>query len=284
MFFAPRTCWLCCYLVLHVVVVSAQSDTTKYHSNKRGDSTNKIGDFSTFYRINKHYILSYFTDFPKVAVSPLHYSGKDWRNFGIVTAGAGLLLLADRPVYDFMNSNRSKLQDDISTVVEPFGNKYPPLLIGSLYLAGVVSRNRKIEHASLMAAKSMVFSTIFYTATKQVIRRRRPKFTNDPYEFNEPFEGGREFTSFPSGHSNTVFTLATALAIEFRETKWVPPVVYTIAAVTAASRLYDRRHWSSDVWVGAAFGHFITKALYRIEEKKRTPKIYNKEQLVTSVF
>lgn len=129
-------------------------------------------------------------------------------------------------------------------------------------------------YGTLMTAKSLVFSTIFYTATKQVVRRRRPRFTEDPFDGNSPFEGGREYTSFPSGHSNTVFTVATALALEFRDTKWVPPLVYTIATLTAVSRLYENKHWSSDVYVGAAIGHFVTKALYKVEEKKARPKLY----------
>lgn len=226
------------------------------------------------YRINKTYLLSYFTDLPKVAVSPVHFTAKNWRNTALVAAGAGALLLADKKVFELMNANRSKISNDVAGVVEPFGNKYPPLIIGSMYLAGVLTKNRKMEHASLMTAKSLVFSTIFYTATKQVVRRRRPRFTEDPFDANSPFEGGREYTSFPSGHSNTVFTVATALALEFRDTKWVPPLVYTIATLTAVSRLYENKHWSSDVYVGAAIGHFVTKALYKVEEKKARPKLY----------
>lgn len=221
------------------------------------------------YRINKTYILSYFTDLPKVAVSPLRYSARDWRAVAFVTAGAGAFLLTDKSVNKLMRANQEQFYTEVAKVVEPFGNKYPPFIIGAMYLTGVVTKNRKIEHASLMTAKSLVFSTLFYVSTKQVIRRRRPLYTEDPYEFNEPFQGGREYTSFPSGHSNTIFTVATALAIEFKDTKWVPPVAYTLATLTALSRLYDNRHWSSDVWIGAAFGHFITRAIYKVEARKK---------------
>lgn len=223
------------------------------------------------YRINQAYVVSYFQDFPKVALSPLKFTAKNWRNVGLVTAGAGAFFLADKFIYKTMRSNQSQFITEVAGVVEPFGNRYPPLIVGALYLTGLATGNRKIEHASLFTAKSLVFSTLFYVTTKQVVRRRRPQFTDNPYHFNAPFEGGREYTSFPSGHTNTIFTVATALALEFRDTKWVPPLAYTIATLTAVSRLYENRHWSSDVWMGAALGHFITRALYKVEQMKRQP-------------
>ena len=129
-----------------------------------------------------------------------------------------------------------------------------------------------MEHVSLVTAKSLVFSTIFYAGSKQLVRRRRPVYTDDPFEINSMFQGGREWTSFPSGHANTVFTVATAIALQYRDIKWVPYVAYGIAGLTGLSRIYDNRHWASDVIIGAALGHFITKTVYRIEENKAKKK------------
>ena len=220
------------------------------------------------YRINKTYLKSYLTDLPKVASAPARYTKKDWRNVIIFTAGAGVLFAVDGPIQDIMLANQQPFWNSVAKVMEPFGNRFPPLLIGGMYLTGVITKNRKIEHASLMTAKSLVFSVGFYTATKALVRRQRPRYTDNPYVFKAPFQGGKEYTSFPSGHANTIFSVATALAIEFKETKWVPIVAYSIATLTGLTRLYENRHWASDVWVGAACGHFITKALYKVEEEK----------------
>lgn len=225
-----------------------------------------------YYRINKTFIKSFFTDFPKVAAAPFHYSRKDWQTVGLVAVGTGTLLLADREIKQVLQRNKVDFLDKTSSLVEPFGNKYAPLIIGAMYITGVATKDRKMEHASLMTAKSLVFSTVFYIGSKQLVRRRRPAFTDDPFEINSMFQGGREWTSFPSGHTNTVFTVATAIALEYRHKKWVPPVAYGIASVTGLSRVYDNRHWLSDVLVGAAIGHFVTKTLYRIEEEKNKKK------------
>jgi membrane-associated phospholipid phosphatase len=42
--------------------------------------------------------------------------------------------------------------------------------------------------------------------------------------------------------------------------------------MTGVTRLYQDRHWSSDVWVGASLGYFVTKSVFRhhrdLEHKK----------------
>jgi membrane-associated phospholipid phosphatase len=138
-----------------------------------------------------------------------------------------------------------------------------------MYLTSAITKNRKMEHASLQAAKSVIISTLFYTLTKATLPRKRPEFTNGPFIFGKPYKGGHEFTSFPSGHANTVFSIATALAIEYKHTKWVPILCYSIASLTGISRMYQNRHWASDVFIGSAMGHFITKAVYASETKKQ---------------
>jgi membrane-associated phospholipid phosphatase len=51
--------------------------------------------------------------------------------------------------------------------------------------------------------------------------------------------------------------MATVYAMEYRSTIWVPVLVYTLATGTAVSRLYDNKHWASDVVIGSALG-FVT--------------------------
>lgn len=229
-------------------------------------------DSAHLYRLNKTYILSYFQDIPKVAAAPVHYSKKEWLIVGSAAAATGLLLAVDQPINKAMIRNQQSAFTQVSRVVEPFGNLYSPIVIGAGYLGGLLLKDRKLEHTALFAAKSLAFSTSFYIVSKQLIRRQRPSFSENPFDFKAPFQGGRTFTSFPSGHTNTVFATATAFALEYKHKKWVPPVAYGIATITGISRLYDNRHWASDVLVGAAIGHFVTRTLYHIEQSKQKTK------------
>ncbi|MEO6070400.1 MAG: phosphatase PAP2 family protein [Chitinophagaceae bacterium] len=224
-----------------------------------------------YYRVNGTYLKSIWDDFKHVAASPAHWQGKDWAKFAVITGtGAVLMATADRPVKHMMERNQKPVFKNITDVFEPIGNRYGPLLITGMYLTGVITGNRRIEHASLSITRSLLISTAIYTATKSVIKRQRPVRTDNQYDFRLPFtKSTKTYTSFPSGHSNTVFSIATACALEFKETKWVPYVAYTIASLTAISRVYQNRHWTSDILIGASLGHFITKKVYALEEKKR---------------
>jgi membrane-associated phospholipid phosphatase len=224
-----------------------------------------------YYRINRRYFKSIWSDFKETAASPFHWQGKDWTKFAVITgAGALLATTADKPIKHMMARNHKEAFKSVTEIFEPLGNRYGPIFITGMYLVGVVSGNRRIEHASLSITRSLLISTAIYTVSKKLIPRQRPVRTDNPYDFRLPFNKKvKTYTSFPSGHSNTIFSIATACALEFKEAKWVPYVAYTIATLTAVSRVYQERHWSSDILIGASLGHFITKKVYSIEEKKR---------------
>jgi membrane-associated phospholipid phosphatase len=69
------------------------------------------------------------------------------------------------------------------------------------------------------------------------------------------------YRSFPSGHATSAFAAAAAVSSEtsrwWPETRWIiGPILYTGAALTGVSRMYNNRHWASDVLVGAGIGTF----------------------------
>lgn len=225
-----------------------------------------------YYRVNGTYLKTYWTDFKYVASSPFHWKGRQWAKFAAITGATGVVMLTlDEPFQEMMLRNQSETFESVSEVLYPLGNRVPPLLLTGMYLTSLALKNRRMEHASLSVAKSLAISTLFYTASKSIIRRQRPTRTDDPYDFVPPFTN-KGYTSFPSGHTNTAFSVATAISLEYNDKKWVPWVAYTLATLTSVSRMYDNRHWFSDVIIGASIGHFVTKAVYRQEYKRREAK------------
>ncbi|HOH46365.1 MAG TPA: phosphatase PAP2 family protein, partial [Candidatus Cloacimonadota bacterium] len=69
----------------------------------------------------------------------------------------------------------------------------------------------------------------------------------------------RKRDSFPSGHSMLVWSIAPIVADQYRETRWVPVLAYSLASLTSLSRVYDDKHWSSDVFAGALIGYLAGK-------------------------
>lgn len=222
---------------------------------------------ATYYRINSTYFKSYWTDLKYVVARPAHWQKRDWLKFTAVAAGIGGMLTLDKSIKQIALRNHSRFNDDVTGVIEPFGNFYGSYIFPALLVTGLVTKQKKIQHVALSGAKSLVISTLIYTAAKKMIRRQRPDHTESPFNYKAPFMG-KGYTSSPSGHSNTIFTVATALALEYKEKKWVAPILYTLASATAISRIYQNRHWTSDVIMGSLLGHFVTKAVWRNNHKK----------------
>ena len=222
-----------------------------------------------YYRINGKYLKTYWDDFKYVATAPLHWKGREWTKFAAITGATGIIMLTlDKPAQKMMLRNQNGMFKAASEVLYPLGNRFPPFMLAGLYATSIITHNRRLEHATLSVAKSLALATVFYTSSKAVIRRQRPTRTDDPYFFVSPFSK-KGYTSFPSGHTNTAFAVATAFALEYKDKKWVPWVSYTLATLTSISRMYDNRHWFSDVVIGASIGHFVTKMVYKQEYKRR---------------
>ncbi len=217
-------------------------------------------DSIVYPQLNVTYLKSYYYDTKSFIVSPARWKVRQWIGFGAV-AGAGLLAYTqDERIQKYFVSHQSATGDKLATYVfEPFGNgTYNTVLIAGLYLGGRVAKDKRLAGTSLTAAKSYVVSSVFTTALKQLTHRHRPYQDAVPDHAN--WEGpiaGIHYNSFSSGHSSAAFSLATVFAMEYSRTIWVPVLAYTLATGTAVSRLYDNKHWASDVVIGSAIG-FVT--------------------------
>jgi membrane-associated phospholipid phosphatase len=85
--------------------------------------------------------------------------------------------------------------------------------------------------------------------TKITIGRERPDKSNTK--------------SFPSGHTETAFVAAEFLYQEYKDKSiWIGIGGYSVATFVGIARVYNNRHWVSDVVAGAGIGILSTKAVY----------------------
>jgi len=75
------------------------------------------------------------------------------------------------------------------------------------------------------------------------------------YTVREPRPDGSAHNSFPSGHTATTFMGAELVRIEYGDdSPWYSVGAYTIAAAVGVLRVYNERHWFTDVFAGAGIG------------------------------
>ena len=74
---------------------------------------------------------------------------------------------------------------------------------------------------------------------------------------------GSTRNSFPSGHTATAFMGAEFLREEYWDVSpWIGISGYVVAAGTGFFRMYNNRHWLTDVLAGAGIGILSTRAAY----------------------
>lgn len=99
------------------------------------------------------------------------------------------------------------------------------------------------------------------------------------YSFRHPRPGSGTRNSFPSGHSATAFTGAELMRIEYGN--YIGLAGYAFAVTVGALRIYNDRHWVTDVLGGAAIGILSARIgywllpfeqkLFKTDKKKHAP-------------
>lgn len=210
--------------------------------------------------LNKNYLKSYWYNSIAFVTSPAKWQKKQWIELGIVTGAGVLAYTQDEKIQEYFVSHQSQAADNLSKYIfEPFGDGIgTSVLIGGLYLGGKLAKGNRLAGTSLTAAQAFLVSSVFAGVVKQLTHRHRPYQDDVPDHANwdGPFSD-IHYNSFPSGHSTVAFSVATVYALEYRSTIWIPALAYTLATGTAISRLYDNKHWASDVVIGSALG-FVT--------------------------
>lgn len=221
-------------------------------------------------RMNLDYFKGYATDAGKIVTSPLRWDPKDWIKFGLVLGGTGTLLLIDKEVNEFTQKNRKPVLSGLASVGNFIGD---PLVVfpavGAFYLYGELSDDSKIRRTALLALESLTISGVLTEGLKQLSGRPRPESGQSPLDWHGP-GADSECVSFSSGHTGSAFALATVIANEYQDVPYVAPTAYGLATLTALARIYSNKHWASDTLLGAAIGHFVSKAVldYHKEDKK----------------
>lgn len=202
-----------------------------------------------------------------MAKSPLHWRVKGWLTAAAVAGGTvGLIYGVDQRVRDDVQGDTGFQQfgDDVRWL----GNG-PGLaaLTGGFALTGwFLDRPKEFETARLLVEASLS-GVVFTTLGKYTLGRSRPRHDRGPRDF-DPFSGS---VSMPSGETTSAFIMAGVVTSQYPQW-YVQLTAYSLAAAVGAGRIALDAHWTSDLFVSAALGIAVSKAVVyfnRKREKKR---------------
>lgn len=130
-----------------------------------------------------------------------------------------------------------------------------PLMAG-LISVGWYADRPELKRAGVNMLQTTAFALLATDTLKRVFLRCRPNHRNKRSEW---FKNGCG-RAFPSGHATLSFSLSASLAKSFPDSHWwLPVTAYTLAVAGSYGRLYDNKHWLSDVVAGAAIGYYTAE-------------------------
>jgi len=171
----------------------------------------------------------------------------------------------DRWISEEAIENPGGGEQRLANVVQPLGNTgivLPALLVA--YGGARLTGHRELASSVARMGISIGSAGAATLLLKETVGRSRPIESPGDADVFHPFSG---HASFPSGHATLAFATAAALDHE-TSARWVPWLVYPIAAVVGWSRVRDHEHWTSDVLAGAAIGVWTVD---KVERFMRTP-------------
>jgi membrane-associated phospholipid phosphatase len=189
-----------------------------------------------------------------------------WYHAAIAVGGVAALTAIDEPVQRYTQRHRSPALSDIAGVFRHGGE---PLFYGGIgagiLATGIVAGDQGIQRAGGRVLVSVATAGVVLESMKLLIGRSRPNedvgaFSFHPFTSLKDSSGMAARGAMPSGHALAAFAVVTSLADDIHSTT-VHVLLYTAAAGTAFSRVYENRHWSSDVVMGTVLGVTIGKVV-----------------------
>ena len=139
-------------------------------------------------------------------------------------------------VRDYLESWRG----DRRTTVDDYLQYVPLASIYGLSLLGADAKHNYVDR-TLELATSYIAVGVIVNGIKYTVRAPRPD--------------GSANNSFPSGHTATTFMGAELVRIEYGEDyPWLAAGAYTVATAVGVLRVYNNKHWFTDVFAGAGVG------------------------------
>jgi membrane-associated phospholipid phosphatase len=165
----------------------------------------------------------------------------------------GFIALENHTLRDFNYSTKAELQEDnphFSTTIDNYLQWSPAIAVYGLNAVGVKGEHNFGDRTLIYGTSTLIMATTV-RALKKATHSKRPD--------------GSNYESFPSGHTATAFAAAEFMRMEYRRSQPLLSMTgYIAAAATGALRMYNNRHWFSDIAGGAGLGILSTQAAYAL--------------------
>jgi membrane-associated phospholipid phosphatase len=170
-------------------------------------------------------------------------------SYGFIALGNhGLKSIDEKVQEEIWTDHAHKIQH-----VDTYLQFLPAFSVYMLNIAGIRGKNNFRDITMIYLLSNIFLNSAVYSI-KNLSHRQRPDLS--------------DHFSFPSGHTAEAFASAELLRQEYKDVSaWYGIAGYLVAATTGYLRMYDNKHWLSDVIAGAGIGMASAKLAYWLYPK-----------------
>ena len=187
----------------------------------------------------------------------------------LAVAGAfGAAYAFDTTIRDKVQGIQSKGLDDAAKIGSNIiGNPFVHLGVAvAVYGGGVLGESERWKDTGLMLGEAAILADVSTLILKQAIGRGRPSVNKGKSDY-KPFQFASDYDSLPSMHTSSSFAMASVIS-STSESLPVKLLSYTAAAFVGFARIYQDKHWTSDVILGAALGELCGRVVTAYHSNK----------------
>ena len=169
-----------------------------------------------------------------------------------VLIGYGIVGLESHTLQFINTETRDEITESIDSKlsIDDFSQYAPFLTVYGLNALGVKGKNNFKDRTIILGTAYLLMG-----GTVNILKRTG----------NVERPDGSSTNSFPSGHTATAFMGAEFLYQEYKDISILYGISgYVVATGTGVFRMYNNRHWLTDVAAGAGIGIISTKIAYWI--------------------
>lgn len=172
-----------------------------------------------------------------------------------VLIGYGVIGIESDQIKYYNSELKDELQENIDEkiTIDDFSQYLPAASVYALNAIGIKGEHNFKDRTIILGTSYLLVSTTTLSL-KNITKVNRPDGSAD--------------NSFPSGHTATAFAGAEYLWQEYKDKSiWYGISGYLVATGTGLFRMYNDRHWLTDVATGAGIGILCTKTAYWLYPK-----------------
>ena len=191
-----------------------------------------------------------------IVTAPLRFRERNMPMVAAFGLGTTLALATDTDAMQKVGVNPSR-EDKARKYSDYAGLYAPPAALALGFFVGSAKHNHHLQETTILAEEAMADSFILNTALGYAIDRQTPTQGNGRGNIwpngTKTWPDGQ---SMPSDHSILAWSFAHVVASEYNGLG-TKVVVYSLATSVSAARVFARKHFPSDVFVGGVLGYYI---------------------------